>query len=329
MRHPLRTIIATAAVALAVAGLAVAAGHPTATTTAASSVTETSATLNGTVDPEGTETSWFFEYGTTTAYGSRTATQGPEKGKAAKSVSSTVTGLSPSTAYHYRLVAISAAGTSSGADTTFTTAPPGTSPAIAIAASRKAVTFGRPVTIAGRVSGPDAAGQPVTLESSDTPASTTFSPAGQTATADATGAFTLAVTPAATRRYRVTTKGKDALTSNEVTVGVRVRVGLGVSDRTPRKGQKVFFSGSALPGHEGVIAKIQRRGAQRWRTVATTPLIAASPLADGTTRSTYTKGLRVRRDGTYRVRLAPADGDHLAGTSPKRRLDVGAGPKGP
>jgi hypothetical protein len=322
MRHPLRTVTAACATALACTGLALAASPPTATTTAATAITETTATLNGTVDPEGTDTSWYFEYGTTTAYGARTATQGPEKGNAAKSVSSTVTGLAPSTTYHYRLVASSAAGTSNGADMTFTTGAPGTSPGITIAANKKAVTFGRPVTIVGRIVGPDSAGQNVTLEFSDTPTATTFSPAGQTATSDATGAFSFTVNPAATRRYRVTAKGKNGSTSNEVTVGVRVHVRMGVSDRTPRKGQRVFFSGSVLPGHEGVIAKIQKRTAKGWRTVATTPLIAASPLADGTTRSTYTKGVRVRRDGTYRVRVNPADGDHLRGTSRKRKIDV-------
>lgn len=318
-----RILLAVCATALVCAGLAVAAGPPTATTTAATAVTETTATLNGTVDPEGNDTSWYFEYGTTTAYGSKTPTGGPEKGQAAKPVSANVTGLTAGTTYHYRLVATSAAGTSNGADMTFTTGAPGTSPGITIAASRKAVTFGSAVTITGRIVGPDNAGQSVTLEFSDTPTSTTFSTTGQTATSDATGAFSFTVNPAATRRYRVTTKGKNGSTSNEVTVGVRLLVGIDVSDRTPRKGQKVFFSGSVLPGHDGVIAKIQRRTAKGWRTVKTTALIAASPLADGTTRSTYTKGVRVRSDGTYRVRVTPGDGDHLRGTSPKRKINVG------
>lgn len=318
----LRILLAACATALACAGLALAAGAPAATTTAATDVTETAATLNGTVDAEGTDTSWYFEYGPTTAYGSKTPTQGPEKGKASKPVSSAVTGLSSNTTYHYRVVATSAAGTTNGADMTFTTGAPGTSPGVTIAATKKAVTFGSPVTITGRIVGPDNAGQAVTLEFSDTPTSTTFSSTGQTATSDATGAFSITVTPAATRRYRVTTKGKNGYTSNEATVRVRLLVGIDVSDMTPRKGQKVFFSGSVLPGHEGVIAKIQRRTAKGWRTVKTTPLIAASPLADGTTRSTYTKGVRVRSDGTYRVRVTPGDGDHLRGTSPKRKIDV-------
>ena len=46
---------------------------PVAVTGPATSVTPTSATLNGTVDPNGRETTWYFEYGTSTSYGSKTA----------------------------------------------------------------------------------------------------------------------------------------------------------------------------------------------------------------------------------------------------------------
>ncbi len=98
---------------------------PVAVTGAASRVTPTSARLAGSVDPNGRATSWFFEYGTSTSYGARTATASAGSGTTARSVSIQLSGLAPGSLFHYRLVATSDAGTSRGADRTFaTTGPP-------------------------------------------------------------------------------------------------------------------------------------------------------------------------------------------------------------
>jgi hypothetical protein len=100
---------------------------PDATTDTASSVTGTAATLNGTVNPQGTATSWQFQYGTDTTYGS-TAPASPGdagSGSADVPVTTGLTGLSAATTYHYRLVATGTNGTTFGADQSFTTqAPP-------------------------------------------------------------------------------------------------------------------------------------------------------------------------------------------------------------
>jgi hypothetical protein len=97
---------------------------PAAVTGSASGITTTSARLAGTVDPNGRATSWYFEYGTGTGYGSRTATGNAGSGTTARSVSATVSSLGSGRVYHYRLVAVSDAGTSRGADRTFATAGP-------------------------------------------------------------------------------------------------------------------------------------------------------------------------------------------------------------
>jgi hypothetical protein len=94
---------------------------PEATTNAASEVREEQATLNGSVNPKGTDTHYYFQYGETTAYGSTTGEGDAGSGTSSVSKSNTITGLQPGMAYHYRIVATSAGGTKDGADQTFTT----------------------------------------------------------------------------------------------------------------------------------------------------------------------------------------------------------------
>ena len=96
---------------------------PTASTVAATNVTANSATLNGTVNPNGLSTTVYFQWGTTTAYGNTTPSQSIGSGTSNVGVSANLSGLSPSTTYHYRVVATNNAGTTYGADVAFTTAP--------------------------------------------------------------------------------------------------------------------------------------------------------------------------------------------------------------
>ena len=100
-------------------------------TDAATDVTETTAVLNGTINPYGLQSNYYFEYGTTTAYGSRIPA-GIEAvaggGRAPQSFLRTIAGLTPGTTYHFRLVATSSAGTAEGADRTFTTVAAGSIP---------------------------------------------------------------------------------------------------------------------------------------------------------------------------------------------------------
>jgi bacillolysin len=95
---------------------------PGVTTGAASGVTHEAATLNGSVDPNGSATTYRFEYGTASSYGSSTASQSAGSGTSGVDVSAGVSGLAAETTYHFRLVASNAAGTSYGSDQTFSTA---------------------------------------------------------------------------------------------------------------------------------------------------------------------------------------------------------------
>ena len=100
---------------------------PIVQTGAATVVTKTSATLNGTANPNSLETTAYFEYGLDTNYGNVTSDQACGYGLNAVSKSASIHDLLPNTVYHYRLVAHNSAalfgGITYGKDATFTTEP--------------------------------------------------------------------------------------------------------------------------------------------------------------------------------------------------------------
>jgi hypothetical protein len=101
-------------------------GAPVLTTGAATGVTETQATLEGGVNPEGKATKYHFKYGLTSSYGEETTVESAGEGSTEGKVSVLITSLAPGKTYHYQLVAENSAGTTEGADRTFnTSSPPG------------------------------------------------------------------------------------------------------------------------------------------------------------------------------------------------------------
>jgi len=96
-------------------------GMPITTTSFATSVTSISATLNGTVNPNGDSTTYYFEYGTTTSYGSTTTSMDAGSGATDVSVSADISSLNPNTTYHFRIKTTNSVGTTYGDDQSFTT----------------------------------------------------------------------------------------------------------------------------------------------------------------------------------------------------------------
>lgn len=305
--------------------LALAATPPAATTTPATNFTSTGATLNGTVTPNKTATAYHFEYGPTTSLGTKTA-PATVNGNAAKSVKANVSGLAPATKYYFRIVASNGSGTATGSEQSFTTPAVGVGGpnknSVSIGAAPHTVVWGHTAQIAGQVAGPGKAGQTVVLKSSPSPYTTGFKPTGQTTKTSATGAYAFTVAPGRNTRYQVTVTTKSPATSGVVQVGVHVKVAIHVSTLRPVRGALVRFFGTVTPAHNGRFAQIQRRTSTgAWRTVASTRLVAGG-VVNGVAVSRYSKKIRVRFSGIYRVRVNPRDGNHLIGNSASRRERV-------
>lgn len=104
-------------------------------TGAADAISTTTAGVTGVVNPGRADTTVFFEFRTTTAYGLATASQSVAASDAAVAVRSSLTGLTGATTYHYRVVAQNAAGVTRGVDRTFITAATAARPSIASVAA--------------------------------------------------------------------------------------------------------------------------------------------------------------------------------------------------
>jgi hypothetical protein len=92
------------------------------TTGGASSVNATSASVDGSINPNGKATTVYFEYGKTTDFGSKTASKSVGSGTTAVAALASLSGLTKNTKYYFRLVASNSAGTATGVTSSFTTA---------------------------------------------------------------------------------------------------------------------------------------------------------------------------------------------------------------
>jgi hypothetical protein len=188
---------------------------PNVATESPSNLGTTSATFNGTVDAEGQVTKWWFVYGTSTAYGSKTPTSTLAAGPGNVNVASTVATLAAHTTYHYRLYASNGSGTSHGSDLSFTTGL-----AVTIDASTYSVIYGSPVTIFGAVSS-KVAGVTVTISDRQFDRGT-VTPLAQVTTG-ANGTWTYVTRPSSRTTYQASAS---VGTSSPLVIGVRPRVTL-------------------------------------------------------------------------------------------------------
>ncbi|HEX5898980.1 MAG TPA: hypothetical protein VFY32_06235 [Solirubrobacteraceae bacterium] len=310
-RRAAPAVLAAFALALAVPAIAAAATKPGVTTLGASKVTITTATLTGQVNPHGAPTTYYFQYGTNTAYGSRTPSADVGGGTAAVGATAPIAGLGPHTKYHYRLVAHNSLGTTPGGDRTFTT--PKQPLGLALAATPNPVPFGAPSTLAGTLSGTGNAGRPIQLQQKPFPFTTAFANVGNPQLTNAQGGFSFALLSVPlTTQYRVLLTGQTSVVSPILTVNVTVVVGTKTTRTHVHRGGSVHFSGTVHPNVPNIPIAIQKLNAKNhWVTISGT-----------ITRNggVYGKTVRIRRGGSYRVYAGASGGTFAPGVGRKVRI---------
>jgi hypothetical protein len=254
-------VLTTAAAAIAACALALAvpafasAAAPKANTGGARNVTYGAATVNGTVNPGGGATSYYFQFGQTRAYGGQTAIGSAGAGDKGVPVSVGLTGLQPLTVYHYRLVAVNGAGTSFGNDRTFQTTKIPLSLAIDISPSP--VIFGMPVVIQGTLAGTGNAGRQVVLQGRPFPFTGPFQQIGNPELTTSTGGFSFTLLGAVnSAQFQVVTTTKPTVSSGIATENVAVRVSSHLS-RTRRHGFARVY-GTVSPAEDGAQVGVLR-----------------------------------------------------------------------
>jgi hypothetical protein len=280
--------------------------RPAATTGGVRDVGTTGATLTASVNPHGATTSYKFEYGTSTSYGSSTPTTGAGDGMRSAGVSARIGGLTPGKRYHYRIVASNAVGTTRGGDRSFVTASTATS--ATLAADKDRVTYGAGVTLSGRLGGSKVSGVRVRLQTTAFPFDAPFADTGNAVRSSSSGAYAFSL-PAVTRTTRalVVVDGLPSFFSRIVTIRSAARAG--ITSVTRRADGRVVVSGRVIPATPQGVAALQRQSTKgTWL-----PLRRAHVGSDG--RYTVTLRARSRAMVVRTVGLPHDGGAHVSGTS--------------
>lgn len=284
---------------LVLAPSAAAATLPGISTGAAHTISYGSAALTGAIDPHGSNTTYYFQYGPTKAYGDQTALADAGSGTAAVAVSVPVGGLAPLTVYHYRLVAVNAAGAGTGADRSFQTSAVPLS--LQILSSPNPVPFGGTTVIQGTLSGSRNAGREVVLQANAFPFAAGFQTIGNPELTTATGGFTFtALGLTLATQYRVLTVTSPPVVSPVATENVAVQV-VAHLGRT-RRPHHVRVYGTVTPAIEGMRVNIMRLSHGHEQMVGTTFLRHRNAAS-----SRFGRVIRVKR-GIYRVFVQVTNG---------------------
>lgn len=288
---------------------------PSASTSAATEIGADRATLHGRVNPGGRPTTYQFEWGHTTAYGSVTASTSAGSGASGMPVSVVLTGLRPGATYHYRVVATNAAGTDRGGDRILRTSRGLTG--ISIVPSATTVAWNGTVVLSGALTGAAVERAPVVLLRQDHPYSAGFRQAG-IATTDAAGRYSFRLGRVyASTRVKVQAGRGSAIVSPVVSIGSQLFVRLRAERR---RATTVRLVGRVYPARPDGRARIERQRADgSWKLVRTVRL---RRLPSGRSTFRLTVG-RLRDAALYRAVVDPRDGGaHVATTTPP--VQVGA-----
>jgi hypothetical protein len=306
MRGVLTTAVLVGALWAPASALAAA---PTITTGGVANVAPTTAVLKGTVDPNGTATSYTFQYGTTRLYGAQTPTTSAGAGKKAVAVAAGVSGLAPATTYHYRLVGLRGSRTWFGKDRTFKTKrqPLG----VSLAATPNPIRINGSTTLAGVLSGTGNANRQVVLQANPWPYTQGFLAAGNPQVTNGSGAFFFPLLSVAVNtQYRVMMVARPGVVSPIVVLGTTNKITRHAKVRRGSKRGRIHIWGTIRPALDGAPVVIQKRRRGTWVNIGQTH---ARHTSKGFSR--YSKRIRQKHGGRYRAVVLDATGAHSPSVS--------------
>ena len=282
---------------------------PTVSTSGVSGVSYSSATLYGYVNAQGAATNYYFQYGTTSAYGAQSPLSPAGSATGSVKVNQAITGLQAVTKYHYRIVAVGPGGTVTGGDRTFTTAKIPLS--LALISSPNPVVFGSPFFVEGTLAGTGGANHAIVLQANPFPYTGGFKTVGNPELTNSTGGFSFPYLGLAENaQLRVVTVGVPVVISPIVLESVAVKATVHVRS-TNRRGY-VRLYGTVTPAEPGAQVGFQLlKPGHASINQGGTPVKAASA-----TSSTFSGFMRLRHLGLYRVLIKVTnDGAHVSNYS--------------
>jgi hypothetical protein len=253
-----RKVLLLALLALAggaVSATSASAAAPLAFTDGADQFTPVGGVVHGRVDPNGQATAAWFQYGTTKNYGKSTPHHDAGLAKGQVAVAAQITGLKSNTTYHYRVVAESKDGRKNGADRTFKTTKPTTTPVF----TPNPVPFGRTVVVSGQILGTGSNGAQVSLFGHPFPYTAPLTQFGNTVLADKNGNYAFVLTGALSNSiFEVRAKTSPAFTSAQQQLHVSSTISMHAPGRVKPR-HRVHFWGIVQPAQDGVVVEIQKR----------------------------------------------------------------------
>jgi hypothetical protein len=302
-------------------------------TGAATHVLDTSALLNASINPNGNQTSYYFQWGTTTSYGLQTPTVVVGADATRLKVGQSISGLQTGVTYHYRVVAVvSGEAPILGRDRTFFTGK--STPKLEIPRNAE-VVVGTPFVVSGTLTGPNNAHQMVELQGSTYPYREAFTALGPATVTGPTGQFFFAVAPvfASTQLRVMTIGGLRPLISRAETVHAQAKVVLKV--RTSKTRGLVRLYGTVAPAavgaqvllqvHEAVKPGVGKPGSEV--TARFVDQFSTVVKKAGKKFSRFSIVVNVRVGGRYRAVVKPRKGPVVTGYSTTVVLQAGADAK--
>jgi hypothetical protein len=308
----LGAVLCTVVIGLVLPAAALAA-KPAATTGTATKRTFSTVHLNGSVDPNKQQTTYYFQYGTTIALGSQTAAVAVGNGDKAVHASTDLAGLAPVTKYYYRVVAHNGSGTALGKRRSFTTKaqPLG----VSLTATPNPVPAKNTATLLkGTLSGTNHAGRRVVLQSSTWPYTVPFQNGTNEQVTDANGNFSfplLAGVVTQNVQFRVLMPQRPEVVSPIVLFGVKPYVKSKVNKHRVQRGHLVRFSGSITPRAADQQVAFQKKHNGHWVTVGGDKSLS---------RGKFSKNVRIRRGGTFRVWTGSSAGQYASNVGKKIKI---------